>query len=240
MEPIRSQGIELEAVFWDLDGTLVDTERHWTAVQTELVESFGGTWTESQALSIMGRSQADSIKVLQRAGVRLSFEEIARRVMEGVRDRISESVHWRPGAAELLAGLRAHGVPCVLVTMSHRHIVGDILNHFPANSFELAVTGDMVTQGKPHPEAYQTAFRHLERTRPRLSRRRVVAIEDSLPGTRAARAAGLPTVGVPHLAPLPAADGLTIWPTLAGRGVADLHAVIAAPDHGRAEGPQGS
>lgn len=237
MEPIiRSQGIELEAVFWDLDGTLVDTERHWTAVQTELVESFGGTWTESQALSIMGRSQADSIQVLQRAGVRLSFEEIARQVTEGVRGRISESVHWRPGAAELLAGLRAHGVPCVLVTMSHSHIVGDILNHFPDNSFELAVTGDMVSQGKPHPEAYQTAFRHLERTRPRLSARSVVAIEDSLPGTRAARAAGLPTLGVPHLAPLAAADGLTIWPTLEGRGVPDLHAIIAASDHGRAEG----
>lgn len=241
MEPIiRSQEIELEAVFWDLDGTLVDTEHHWVAVQTELVESFGGTWTEAQALSIMGCSQADSIKVLQRAGVRLSDDEIARRVTEGVRDRLNESVLWRPGAAELLAGLRANGVPCVLVTMSHRQIVGDILNHFPAHSFELAVTGDMVSQGKPHPEAYQTAFRRLQRTRPRLSSRRVVAIEDSLPGTRAARAAGLPTVGVPHLAPLPAADGLTIWPTLAGRGVPDLHAVIAAADHGRAEGPQGS
>ncbi|NUU31703.1 HAD family phosphatase [Arthrobacter sp. C9C5] len=234
---VRGEEIGLEAVFWDLDGTLVDTERHWTAVQTELVESFGGTWTEAQALSIMGCSQADSIKVLQRAGVRLSDDEIARRVTGGVRDRISESVHWRPGAAELLAGLRAHGVPCVLVTMSHRHIVGDILNHFPADSFELAVTGDMVSQGKPHPEAYETAFRRLERIRPQLSSRRVIAIEDSLPGTRAARAAGLPTIGVPHLAPLPAADGLTIWPTLAGRGVPDLYAVIAASGHGRAEGP---
>ncbi|MEQ4518213.1 HAD family phosphatase [Pseudarthrobacter sp. B907] len=164
MEPIRCQGIEREAVLWDLDGTLVDTEYHWTAVQTELVGSFGGTSTESQALSIMGRSQTDSIKVLQRAGVRLSFEEIARQVTEGVRDSISESVHWRPGAAELPAGLRARGWPCVLVTMSPRHIVGDILNDFPANSFELAVTRDMVSKGKPHPEAHQIAFRHLERT----------------------------------------------------------------------------
>lgn len=234
MEPIiRSQVFELEAVFWDLDGTLVDTERHWTAVQTELVESFGGTWTEAQALSIMGRSQADSIKALQRAGVRLSFEEIAQRVTAGVRDRIRESVHWRPGAAELLAGLRAHSVPCVLVTMSHGHIVADILNHFPVNSFELAVTGDTVSQGKPHPEAYETAFRHLERTRPRLSSRRVFAIEDSLPGTRAACAAGLPTLGVPHLAPLAAADGLTIWPTLEGRGVLDLQTIIAWWGHQR-------
>lgn len=233
---IRGEEIGLEAVFWDLDGTLVDTERHWTAVQTELVESFGGTWTEAQALSIMGRSQSESIKVLQRAGVRLSAQEIALRVTAGVRHCISETVHWRPGAAELLAGLRAEGVPCVLVTMSHRHIVDDILKHFPADSFELAVTGDMVSQGKPHPEAYQTAFRHLERTRPRLSSRRVIAIEDSLPGTRAARAAGLPTLGVPHLVPLAAADGLTIWPTLSGRGVPDLHAVIAASGRHRAGG----
>jgi HAD superfamily hydrolase (TIGR01509 family) len=199
VEPIiRSEEIELEAVFWDLDGTLVGTERHWTAVQTELVESFGGTWTEAQALSIMGRSQADSIKVLQRAGVRLSFEEIACRVTAGVRDRISESVHWRPGAGELLADLRAHG--------------------------------------KPHPEAYETAFRHIARSRPRVSSRRVLAIEDSLPGTRAARAAGLPTLGVPHLAPLAAAEGLTIWPTLEGRGVPDLHAIVVASGHGRVGG----
>ncbi len=233
---VRSQVIELEAVFWDLDGTLVDTERHWTAVQAELVASFGGTWTEAQALSIMGRSQADSVKVLQRAGVRLPFEEIARQVTAGVRDRVSESVHWRPGAAELLAGLREHGVPCVLVTMSHRHIVRDILDHFPADSFEFAVTGDMVSEGKPHPEAYETAFRHLARGLPGLSSRRVLAIEDSLPGTRAALAAGLPTLGVPHLAPLAAAEGLTIWPTLEGRGVRDLHALIAAPAHDRAGG----
>lgn len=232
---VSSEEIGLEAVFWDLDGTLVDTERHWTEAHTELVESFGRTWTEAQALSIMGRSQAESIEVLQRAGVRLSGDEIARRVTAGVRDRISESVQWRPGAAEMLTGLRAQGVPCVLVTMSHRHIVGDILNHFPPNSFELTVTGDMVAAGKPHPEAYETAFRQLARTRPRLSLRKVLAIEDSQPGTRAARAAGLPTLGVPHLAPLAATEGLTIWPTLEGRGVTDLYAVIAASGRRSAE-----
>lgn len=239
MTTIHRRKTRLEAVLWDLDGTLVDTEHHWRAVQAGLVGSFGGSWTESQAQSIIGRSQADSVRVLQRAGVRLPVEEIAQRVTAGVRDRLRGGVLWRPGAAELLADLRAHGIPSILVTMSHRHIVDDILRHFPAGSFEQTVTGDMVSNGKPHPEAYELAFALLAGTRPGLSRRNVLAIEDSLPGTTAARSAGLPTLGVPHLEPLAAADGLTIWPTLAGRSVRDLQAAAAAARTGGPDGDGG-
>jgi HAD superfamily hydrolase (TIGR01509 family) len=210
------------AVFWDMDGTIVDTEPLWNASQRRLVEEAGGTWTHALAQSLVGQALDHGARLLQQAGVRLGVDEIIDHTMGDVIAGINRSVPWRPGARELLARLRAAGVPNALVTMSHAPLAGVVAAAMPAGSFEFLVTGDMVLHGKPHPEPYATAFEVMARRVGGLQRLGCVAVEDSLPGLESAAAAGLPVVAVPHVMPLPADPRWEHWTSLAGRLPADL------------------
>ncbi|MDI3330847.1 MAG: HAD family phosphatase [Micrococcus sp.] len=210
------------AVFWDMDGTIVDTEPLWNESQRRLVEDAGGTWTPALARSLVGQALDHGARLLQQAGVRLGVQEIIDHTMGDVIDGVRRSVPWRPGARELLAGLRAAGVPNALVTMSHAPLAGVVAEAMPAGSFEFLVTGDMVLQGKPHPEPYATAFDVMSRRVEGLQRLQCVAVEDSLPGLESAAAAGLPVVAVPHVMSLPADPRWELWTSLVGRLPDDL------------------
>ena len=108
-----------DAVLWDMDGTLVDTEQYWMAAEGALVERFGGTWTHEQALTLVGQGLETSATILQGAGVRMAAHEIVDHLTAEVMRALEEyGPPLRPGAAELLAALRAAGVRCALVTMS--------------------------------------------------------------------------------------------------------------------------
>jgi beta-phosphoglucomutase-like phosphatase (HAD superfamily) len=110
--------------------------------------------------------------------------------------------------------------------MSERVLAAEIEAQLPGGTFAFLVTGDMVSRGKPDPEAYRTAFDTLAQDHPGLSRRRVLAIEDSLPGVTSALAAGVVTLAVPHFVALPEDSGRTDWTTLQGRTLQDLDEVI--------------
>ncbi len=104
---------------------------------------------------------------------------------------------WRPGAVELLGDLRAHGIRCALVTMSYRRFVAPILASLPEGTFEVVVTGDAVTRGKPHPEPYEKAAAILG-----VEPAHTLAIEDSNTGARSAEAAGCTVLVVPNHVPV--------------------------------------
>ena len=174
------------AVLWDMDGTLVDTEPSWIEVESALVAEHGGTWTTEDAIAMIGNSLLDSGRYLrEHGGVDLPPEQIVEILLDGVVEHITQSVPWRPGARELLAALRAQGTPCALVTMSYERFVAPILAALPHGSFDVVVTGDAVSHGKPHPEPYLHAARLLG-----VDPDHCVAIEDSTTGTRSAEAAG--------------------------------------------------
>ena len=104
-----------------MDGTLIDTEPYWIRCEQELVARYGGTWTDEDALSIVGFDLMDSAEVLRtRGGVRLRPHEIVDQLSDAVAVLLRERIPWRPGARELLAALKLRGVPCALVTMSWR------------------------------------------------------------------------------------------------------------------------
>ncbi|MBP3043144.1 HAD family hydrolase [Arthrobacter jiangjiafuii] len=227
----------LQAVLWDMDGTIVDTEPYWIQAEKDLVHSFGGSWTDADAEAMVGQALTYGAALLQKAGVKLGIRDIIDRMIGQVTEQVRSAVPWRPGARELLAGLAEAGVPCVLVTMSEPVLAREIQNQLPAGTFAFAVTGDMVEHGKPDPEPYQLAFDRLAGQVPGLAKDRVVAIEDSLPGVTSARAAGLLTLGVPHFLPLPADEGRHDWPTLAGRTVADLQALVRGAAGSAVDGP---
>ena len=228
--PLPSGGPDslLQAVFWDMDGTIVDTEPYWIQAEKDLVAAHGGTWTDEEAEELVGQALTYSAHRLQQAGVDLPVEAVISTLTDRVAERVRTSVPWRPGARELLEELAASGIPCAMVTMSTSVLARVIASHLPDGTFRFLVTGDMVERGKPHPEPYQLAFDELARTVPGLSKSRCVAIEDSYPGYTSAHAAGLTALAVPHFIPLPPDADRLEWNTLAGRTLGDLQALAGA------------
>ncbi|MCQ2000782.1 HAD family hydrolase [Arthrobacter zhaoxinii] len=223
----RSQAdAALQAVFWDMDGTIVDTEPYWIAAEKDLTSSFGVDWTDAQAEAMVGQALEVSAGMLRQAGVDLGIRDIIDRLIGQVAAQVRREVPWRPGARELLTQLQAAGIPCALVTMSEQVLAQEILRALPAGTFGVVVTGDMVGNGKPDPEPYQLAFDTLARSVPGLDKGRVVAIEDSLPGATSAQAAGLVTLTVPNFVPLPPGVFEHEWDSLAGRGVDSLRQLL--------------
>jgi HAD superfamily hydrolase (TIGR01509 family) len=201
---------DLHAVLWDMDGTLVDTEPYWIESEFELVESHGGSWSREHALNLVGNDLLDSGRYIrEHGGVDLEPWQVVEELLDRVIARIERAVPWRPGARELLEDLRAHGVRCALVTASYRRFVEPVLAALPENSFEVVVTGDAVTRGKPDPEPYLTAAGLLG-----VAPERTVAIEDSNTGARSAVAAGCTVLVVPNHVPVLPGPGRTFVETL--------------------------
>jgi HAD superfamily hydrolase (TIGR01509 family) len=207
------------AVLWDMDGTLVDTEPYWVEAETEVVAAHGnGAWSPEDALQLVGNDLLVSGSIVQKRGqVRLPVERIVQLLMDGVVARIRTAVPWRPGARELLADLREQHVPCALVTMSYERLVGPVLAAMPAGSFDVVVTGDAVSHGKPHPEPYLHAARLLG-----VEPEACVAIEDSNPGATSAEAAGCRVLVVENHVRVDPGPGRVFLPTLEGLGTEDL------------------
>jgi HAD superfamily hydrolase (TIGR01509 family) len=150
-------------------------------------------------------------------GIELEPSLIVEELLDGVTAAVERSVPWRPGAVELLAGLRERGVPCALVTMSYRRFVAPILSALPAGTFEQVVTGDAVLHGKPHPEPYLKAARALG-----VDPADCLAIEDSNTGARSAEAAGCTVLVVPNHVPVLPGERRVFADSLVGLGVDDL------------------
>jgi len=218
----RHPGSAFEAVLFDLDGTLVDTEPAWVAAERALVEEHGGSWTEADAQALVGNALMVSAGYLAAVGgVALPPEEIVERLLDGVEASVRERIPWKPGARELLAELVLAGIPTALVTMSYRRLVEAVLAGLPAGSFGAVVTGDEVREGKPHPEPYLRAAAELG-----VDPRRCVALEDSPTGVASAEAAGCLTLVVAGFPAVPPAPGRIGLASLVGFTLGDLERIV--------------
>ena len=218
----------LQAVFWDMDGTLVDTEPYWFAAEKELMARFGVRWSDEQAMDLVGNALPDTAAKMQAAGADLGVREILDALLASVVRSVRQEIPWRPGARELLAELGAAGVPCAMVTMSETILAKEIAEQLPAGTFRFLVTGEMVTLGKPDPEPYLLAAKLMgEELGTDVDLDRAIAVEDSLPGVASAKASGAVTVAVPNAVDVPDQPGITRWETLAGRTVSDFEALMA-------------
>ena len=215
----------LDAVLFDMDGTLVDSEKVWSVALNELAEHHGGTLSAPARASMVGTSMAESMTILHTDLGRPGLDIAAS--VAWLEDRmkvlLSEGVLWRPGARELLDELHAAGVPMALVTATRRHLVDVALVTIGAHYFQAVVAGDEVDQTKPHPEPYLTAARLVGASAPG----RCVAIEDSPTGIASARAAGCVVLAVPSELEL-TGEGMTVVDSLAGVDLPYLRRLVAA------------
>ncbi len=205
-----------QAVLWDFDGTLADTEPLWIAAEFAIIEGeLGKPWSMEHAEQLVGSDLIDSATYMLNTIGRHDLEpawmvqQMLTRVVRGIES--ADELPWRPGALDLLADLRAAGMPCALVSASYRVLLDAVLERLPAGSFAVSVGGDEVTKGKPHPEPYEKACALLG-----VDARSCVVLEDSATGARAGNAAGAVVVGIPNVVEIPPAPRRVTVPSLAG------------------------
>jgi HAD superfamily hydrolase (TIGR01509 family) len=217
---------DLQAVLFDMDGLLVDSEPLWFEVEHAVMTKLGGDWTPHDQQALVGSSLHRSVDyLLRRASRPASRDEVAGWLIGGMVDLLAErELAVMPGAIGLLAQVKAAGIPRVLVTSSERVIMDAVLASLATHEIEFTATvcAADVRRPKPEPEPYQRAAA-LVGADPACC----IALEDSPNGVAAALAAGCVTIAVPGIAHVEARPGLTIVASLADVDLALLDAMVA-------------
>lgn len=213
---------ELQAVLFDMDGLLVDSEPLWLEVETAIMARLGSPWGPADQAHLIGGSLPKSTDYMQRKATRpVAREVLAEWLTQGMAALIRErGLRLMPGAARLLAGIEAAGIPFALVTSAEREIMAATLNSIGVR-FPATVCAADVTRKKPDPEPYLRAAALLG-----AEPGRCVALEDSPPGLAAAHAAGCAVIAVPSVPPPPGLARLIV-PSLRVVDVDTLHQVVA-------------
>lgn len=209
-----------------MDGTLVDSEKTWQMALEELAAALGGELSRAALASMIGTTTPESIAILY-----ADIDQAWRDPDEGaiwLEDRVKavfrDGLAWQPGARELLAAARAAGLKTALVTATVRHVVEVMLDTIGRHNFDLVVTDDDVTCGKPDPEPYASAAARLD-----VDAGRCVVIEDSPTGIASALAAGCRVVAVPAEVDLSAVIGVTHVRSLTEVDLDLLRALVRQP-----------
>ena len=211
----------LAAVLWDMDGTLIDSEPIWIAQQFVLADKHGATWSREQGLALVGADMHDTAVAMQAAGVDMEAAVLVATLERAVIDSLRQSVPWRPGVRELLSELKLEGIACAIATTSSNEMASLVAAAAPEGAIAVVVGSEDVAQTKPSPEPYLRAAELLG-----VRASDCVAIEDSANGLTSAIASGATSIAVPNDAVLPERGDFVVWPTLAGRTVADLRALV--------------
>ncbi|MEZ0342245.1 HAD family hydrolase [Mycobacterium sp. pV006] len=226
----------MRAVLWDMDGTLVDSEKLWDISLQALYRRLGGVLTpEVRAATVGGSSETVIGIVYADLGLEPdpdAMAESAAWVHDYTGELFAQGLPWCPGARELLDALGEEGIPMALVTNTLRGLTERALDSIGRDYFSVTVCGDEVPTGKPAPDPYLRAAELLgEKPADCL------AVEDSVTGTAAAEAAGCAVLVVPNEIPVPTGPRRRHADSLDQLDVTDLrriHRVIATEGAKRA------
>src|SRR5688572_7781195 len=184
----------IEAVVFDLDGVLVDSEHMWDEVREELARERGGRWHERAQADMMGMSSPEWSRYMHDVvGLSESPTEISAEVVRRMEARYAESLPLVEGAVEAVR--RAAGsFRLALASSSNRQLIDAVLEASGlAPLFEATVSSEEVARGKPAPDVFRKAARSLG-----LAPSACAAVEDSGNGIRAAHAAGMRVIAIPN------------------------------------------
>ncbi|MGU3499202.1 HAD family hydrolase [Mycobacterium sp. C31M] len=214
----------MRAVLWDMDGTLVDSEKLWDIAIHELYRRFDRELTAAVRTSTIGGSSDTVMKIVyDDLGLDPDPQHMAGTadwMHDYVGELFAEGLPWCAGAREMLDALSGDGVTMALVTNTRRGLTEKALNSIGRDYFAVTVCGDEVPVGKPAPDIYLHAAAALG-----LDATECLAIEDSVTGTTAAEAAGCAVLVIPNEIEVPTGDRRRHAESLAGLTVGDLRAI---------------
>jgi HAD superfamily hydrolase (TIGR01509 family) len=226
----------LQAVLWDMDGTLVDSEKLWDVSLAELARYLGGSLSAATRAAMVGSSMWRSLDMMfDEVGLEHrpdAMADAARWLSRRTGELFRTGLPWRPGAREALCVARASGLATALVTSTERALVEQALDSIGREFFDVTVCGDEVPATKPAPDPYLIAAAALGRHPADC-----LAVEDSPTGAAAATAAGCPVLVVPSEVPVPAAPGRVHRDSLVELTEAELRALWARAGSDRSPSP---
>lgn len=216
----------MQAVLFDMDGTLVDSEKLWDISLAALYEQLGGRMSPEVRASMVGGSAEDTIHTVY-TDLGLELDPVAmadsiRWLHDYTAELFDNGLPWCDGAPELLEALAAEGTPMALVTNTQRALTDRALNSIGRQYFSATVCGDEVPRGKPAPDAYLRAATLLN-----LPPSACLAIEDSVTGTAAAEGAGCPVLVVPNDVAVPRGPRRRHLSSLTDVAVGDLYRIFS-------------
>jgi HAD superfamily hydrolase (TIGR01509 family) len=184
----------IDAVVFDLDGLLLDTEQVWDEVREALTRERGGRWHERAQADMMGMSSKEWSRYLhEELGVPEPPEEVNRLVVERMEERYREGLPVVDGAVEAVRRIGARW-PLGLASSSNRPLIDLALELMGvADLFQVTVSSEEVERGKPSPDVYLEAARRIG-----VEPENAVAIEDSANGIRSAKAARMRVIAIPN------------------------------------------
>ena len=214
----------MKAVLFDMDGTLVDSEKLWDIAMRELYARHGGVLTAEVRESTVGGSSESVIRLVYAdLGLEPDPVEMAA-TADWLHDITGElfdaGLPWCDGARELLDDLAGAGVPMALVTNTRRMLTERALNSIGRHYFTVSVCGDEVQRGKPAPDPYRQAAQLLG-----LDPAYCLAVEDSVTGAASAEGAGCPVLVVPNDVAVPVSPRRRHISSLAGVDLRRLRAI---------------
>ncbi|MFC0110480.1 HAD family hydrolase [Kibdelosporangium aridum] len=216
-----------EAVLWDMDGTLIDSEKLWDIGLHELAEQLGGRLSQQTRDAVVGSNMENTmLEIFGSLGLEpdpAAMDKAAAWLTERTMELFRLSLPWRPGAREVLESLRDNNVPMALVTSTERALTEVALDSIGRSFFAATICGDEVGgRNKPDPAPYLMAADLLG-----VPADRCVAIEDSPMGMQSAVAAGCTVLVVLAEVPIAPGEGWTVRNSLVGVDAFTLGALSA-------------
>jgi HAD superfamily hydrolase (TIGR01509 family) len=184
-----------DAVFFDMDGLMVDSEPEWFQSEIEVTKPFGYTWLESDQIACLGGPLSRVGQYMyDKCGRVESPSFFTQELIRVQAEKMRGNTPTMPGAVELVRNLQSHGVKTALVSASPRNIVDAVLDNLGHDLFPFSISSDDVVNTKPQPDCYLKAAA--------ISQSKItncLVFEDSLTGMSAATASGAYLIAVPHL-----------------------------------------
>jgi HAD superfamily hydrolase (TIGR01509 family) len=201
-----------EAVVFDLDGVLIQSEEVWDAVRERFVRERGGRYDEEVQRAMMGMSAPEWSRYLhEKAGVPDEPEAINHDVVDRMLEAYRRELPLLPGAEQAVRRA-AETFPLALASSSNREVFEAVLDLAGlSDCFAATVSSEEVARGKPAPDVYLEAARRL-----RVAPERCAAVEDSHAGIRSAKSAGMRVVALPNASYPPDAEALALADAVVG------------------------
>ena len=219
-----------EAVLWDMDGTLIDSEPLWIEQERLLMESIGANWTHEDAIHCVGGPMA-RVDAYMRSKLPIELQtqyaplELTNQLLVRMEARLAEEVPFTPGSFDLVTEMKFSNIPLALVSASSRPLMNAALKSIGSELFDVTISDNDVTRSKPDPEGYLKAADALS-----VDISRSLIIEDSITGVTAAIASGAFVIGLPHVAQLPRGEKVIHHPTLEGLDMNAIAKIFALAD----------